>query len=355
MTNGEDPGLKPVLIEVVNKVGHLTLNRPAGLNALTLPMVRILHRQLRAWEADTGIHAVVLRAVGEKAFCAGGDIRGLYDSYQSDGSLHREFFDEEYGLNLYMHKYPKPIIALINGIVLGGGMGLAQAADIRIVTENARLGMPEVSIGFFPDVGAGYFLPRLPGELGMYLGVTGNHILTADALYCDLADMHLENAKTAEFDAGLARLDWGNDPSAALRQWLDGLTVPSLPDAPFEALQPAIDEHFAKSSVPAIRQSLLDEGRPEYQDWARKTVEIIDSRSPTSVAVALAHLRRGRTMTLAQCFAQDLVLAYRFMDEGDFMEGIRALIVDKDKSPQWQPPTLNAVTTERVERFFRTA
>lgn len=341
-----------VLVDVINHVGQLTLNRPASLNTLTLPMVRILHQTLKNWEDDPKIHAVLLRATGEKAFCAGGDIRALYESYQGNEELHQVFFDEEYDLNLYMHGYRKPTICLMNGIVLGGGMGLAQATGTRLATDHSRLGMPEVSIGFFPDVGAGYFLPRLPGELGTYLGVTGNHIKAADSLYCGWANAYLDSGKLPEFDAKLAALEWGDNPAVALLNLLESLTVKSLPDAQLQHLRPAIDEHFAKASVPAIRQSLLDERRPEYADWAKKTVEIIDSRSPTSVAVTLEYIRRGKHLSLDECFKQEHALAHRFMDDGDFMEGIRALIVDKDKSPRWNPPTLDAVTPERVAQFF---
>lgn len=192
-----------VLAEVRNHIGHLTLNRPAGLNAITLDMVRSLSAHLRAWAEDAQVHAVVLRGAGEKAFCAGGDIRSLYDSFKGGDTLHEDFFVEEYALDLAIHHYRKPVLALMDGFVLGGGMGLVQGADLRVVTERSRLAMPEVAIGYFPDVGGSYFLPRIPGELGIYLGVTGVQIRAADALYCGLADWYLDSARLAELDQKL--------------------------------------------------------------------------------------------------------------------------------------------------------
>ena len=216
-----------VLAEVRNHIGHLTLNRPAGLNAITLQMVRSLSAQLQAWAEDPQVYAVVLRGAGDKAFCAGGDIRSLYDSFKNGDTLHQDFFVEEYALDLAIHHYRKPVVALMDGFVLGGGMGLVQGADLRVVTERSRLAMPEVAIGYFPDVGGSYFLPRIPGELGIYLGVTGVQIRAADALYCGLADWYLESNKLADLDHGNMTTifaQWGG------RYWtLTGLaTLPHL-------------------------------------------------------------------------------------------------------------------------------
>lgn len=208
---------RPVLAAVRNHVGHLTLNRPAGLNAVTLEMVRLLHQQLSAWAADPQIHAVVLRANGEKAFCAGGDIRSLYDSFQRGDTEHETFFEEEYALDQYIHAYPKPLLALMDGFVLGGGMGLVQGASLRVVTERVRMGMPEVGIGYFPDVGGSYFLSRLPGELGTYMGVTGLQIRAADALHVGLADWCVSHDQIAELDRCLDRMSWSVHPQEALR------------------------------------------------------------------------------------------------------------------------------------------
>ncbi len=342
----------PVLIEVRNRVGYLTLNRPAGLNAVTLEMVRLLHRQLQAWADDPDVVAVVLRGAGEKAFCAGGDIRSLYDSYKSGDSLHRTFFEEEYALDQYIHAYSKPLLALMNGFVLGGGMGLVQGASLRVISERTRMGMPEVGIGYFPDVGGSYFLPRLPGNLGLYMGLTGNHVGSADALYAGLADYCVPYARFAELEQALDRQDWGSTPVQALTNVLVSMGCTELPDAPFKALFPAIDEHFSHDSVTAIRQSLAAETRPEFHEWAAETLKTMDSRSPLSMSVTLEMLRRGRSLSLADCFAMELHLDRQWFDNGDIIEGVRALIVDKDKNPRWNPPTLDEVTPERVVAFF---
>lgn len=345
----------PVLIEVRNRVGYLTLNRPAGLNAVTLEMVRMLHRQLQAWADDQGVVAVVLRGAGEKAFCAGGDIRSLYDSYQSGDSLHREFFEEEYALDQYIHAYSKPLMALMNGFVLGGGMGLVQGASLRVISERTRMGMPEVGIGYFPDVGGSYFLSRLPDNLGIYMGLTGNHVSSADALYAGLADYCVPYEQFAVLEQALDRQDWSAPPVQALTNLLVSMGCTELPDPPFAALAPAIEQHFAHDSVAAIRQSLTGETRPEYRDWAAETLKVIDSRSPLSLSVTLEMLRRGRTLSLADCFAMELKLDRQWFDQGDIIEGVRALIVDKDKNPRWNPPTLEEVTPERVAAFFAAA
>lgn len=342
----------PVLIEVRNRVGYLTLNRPAGLNAVTLPMVRMLHEQLQAWADDPDVVAVVLRGAGEKAFCAGGDIRSLYDSYKSGDSLHRAFFEEEYALDQYIHAYSKPLLALMNGFVLGGGMGLVQGASLRVISERTRMGMPEVGIGYFPDVGGSYFLPRLPGNLGLYMGLTGNHVGSADALYAGLADYCVPYERFAELEQALDRQDWGAAPVQTLTNLLVSMGCTELPDAPFKALFPAIEQHFAHDSVAAIRQSLATETRPEFRDWAAETLKSMDSRSPLSMSVTLEMLRRGRSLSLADCFAMELHLDRQWFDEGDIIEGVRALIVDKDKNPRWNPPTLDEVTPERVAAFF---
>ena len=342
----------PVLIEVRNRVGYLTLNRPAGLIAVTLPMVRSLHRQLQDWADDQDVVAVVLRAAGEKAFCAGGDIRSLYDSYQNGEDLHRAFFEEEYALDQYIHAYSNPLLALMNGFVLGGGMGLVQGASLRVISERTRMGMPEVGIGYFPDVGGSYFLPRLPGNLGIYMGVTGNHVGSADALYAGLADYSVPYERFAELEQRLDQQDWRSPAQATLTNLVSSMGCSELPDASFKALFPAIEKHFAHDSIAGIRQSLAEENRPEYRDWAAETLKVIDSRSPLSLSVTLEMLRRGRTLSLAECFRMELHLDRQWFDRGDIIEGVRALIVDKDKSPRWNPPTLTEVTPQRVADFF---
>lgn len=341
-----------VLAEVRNGVGHLTLNRPGALNTLDLPMIRQLCRHLFAWEKAPEIVAVTLRGAGEKAFCAGGDIRMLYDSHLACDDLHELFLEEEYALDEYLHNYAKPVLALCDGYVLGGGMGLAQAASIRVITERTRMGMPEVGIGFYPDVGGSYFLSRLPGELGTYLGVTGNQVRAADALYAGLADFCLPSERLVELDALLDRFNWSGTPADDLQDLLAGLATARIPGAELKACRQVIDECFAAPDVPAIRAALLRETRPELRDWAEETVKVLDSRSPLAMAVTLELLRRGRYLSLADCFALELHLDYQWFDKGDLMEGVRALIIDKDKRPRWNPPILEQLVPLKVQSFF---
>ena len=315
-----------VLVEVRNHIGHLTLNRPAGLNAITLPMVRSLQRQLDAWALDPHVHAVVLRGAGEKAFCAGGDIRSLYDSFKNGQTLHEDFFVEEYALDLTLHHYRKPVLALMDGFVLGGGMGLVQGADLRVVTERSRLAMPEVAIGV--------------------------QIRAADALYCGLADWYLDSNKLALLDQRLDDLKWGDAPLKDLQGVLAKLGVQHLPDAPLAELRPAIDHFFALPDVPSIVEQLRAVSLGDSREWAISTADLLQTRSPLAMAVTLEMLRRGRQLSLEQCFALELHLDRQWFERGDLMEGVRALIIDKDKTPRWNPPTLPALDAGHVASFF---
>lgn len=343
-----------VIIGAENGVGTLTLNRPQGLNALTRNMVQVLDRQLSDWAQDDQIQAVVLQGAGDKAFCAGGDIRALYDSYQAGDTLHRVFFEEEYALDQRIHNYSKPVLSLMNGFVMGGGMGVAQGASVRVVSDRARLAMPETGIGFFPDVGATYFLGRLPGRLGEYLAVTGIQLGAGDSVYAGLADVYLPEAVYQNLPGLLAEMDLSSVESVTA-----GLGAHSgiVPAAPLESLQAIIDDVFSGDSVPAIRDRLRtltdDQGQTEsIRRWAEKTLATLDGRSPMGMAVALELVHRGRNLTLAQSFALEMHLVLQWFDDGDIVEGIRALIVDKDKNPRWQPATLDELDPARVKGFF---
>ena len=348
-----DSPQEEVLADVRNHIGHLTLNRPAGLNAITLDMVRSLTRHLEAWSDDPSVYAVVLRGTGDKAFCAGGDIRSLYDSFKNGDTLHEDFFVEEYALDLAIHHYRKPVLALMDGFVLGGGMGLVQGADLRVVTERSRLGMPEVAIGYFPDVGGSYFLPRIPGELGIYLGVTGVQIRAADALYCGLADWYLDSNKLADLDQKLDHLQWHDSALKDLQGVLAKLAVQQLPDAPLAALRPAIDHFFGLPDVPSIVEQLQAVTVADSHEWALNTAHLMQTRSPLAMAVTLQMLRKGRRLSLEQCFALELHLDRQWFKRGDLIEGVRALIIDKDKTPRWNPPTLHGLSVAHVESFLQ--
>ncbi|BCJ06844.1 MULTISPECIES: enoyl-CoA hydratase/isomerase family protein [unclassified Pseudomonas] len=341
-----------VLAEVRNHIGHLTLNRPTGLNALTLDMVRSLQRHLDQWAQDPQVHAVMLRGEGPKGFCAGGDIRSLHDSYKAGEKLHEDFFVEEYALDLCIHRYRKPVLVLMDGFTLGGGMGLAQGCDLRIVTERSRLGMPEVGIGYFPDVGGSYFLPRVPGELGIYLGVSGSQIKAADALYCGLADWYVDSEQLAALDDGLDRLTFGANPLKDLQGLLAKQGTQTLADAPLATLRPVIDHFFALPDLPSIIEQLRAVTIGDSRQWALDTADLLETRSPLAMAVTLELLRRGRHLALEDCFAMELHIDRQWFAHGDIIEGVRALIVDKDKQPRWNPPTLAGLTAQRVDQFF---
>jgi len=301
-------------------VATVTLNRPSALNALSLGMLEALARWLDAWERDERVRLVVLRGAGEKAFCAGGDIRALHAGMKANDPGVFRFFEVEYALDYRIHTYPKTIAAVIDGIVMGGGMGVSQGAKVRIAGERTRMAMPETAIGLFPDVGGSYFLSRVPGELGTYLGLVGPTLRAADAIFCGLADIYAGTAPLAE---------------------------PEL-----EALRPAIDEHFAGDSVDGIVESLRREDRPQYRDWAAKSLEALAKRSPTMLAVTLEQLRRGASLSLAECFRMELNLIHGCFEQGDILEGIRALLVDKDNQPHWRPPQISAVARGAVDAFF---
>jgi enoyl-CoA hydratase/carnithine racemase len=348
-----------ILSEVRNRIAFITLNRPAALNALSLEMIVELRAALKRAALDSDVYAVVMRGAGEKAFCAGGDIRALYDSYNNSGTLHRDFFIAEYPLDYLLHSYPKPYMALMDGITMGGGMGVSQGSRLRIVGDRTRIAMPEVAIGFFPDVGASYFLSRLPGALGPYLALTGVQIRAADALYTGLADFYLPSSAAQRLDSALAAMLWSGSRSeerrAILRSTLQGIASDgeAAGTAPLAALRPAIDQHFAAPSIPAVFDSLQRENRGEYQEWAAQTLALMNTRSPTMLEVTHKQLHLGKSMTLAECLRMELGMVWQCFNQGDFVEGIRALVIDKDNKPQWRPARIAEVTEASVAAIFK--
>lgn len=341
-----------ILCEVRNEVALITLNRPEALNALSYEMLGELRRLLMAHAYDSSVRAVLIAGAGDRAFCAGGDIRALYQSFLDGGELHRDFFLAEYPLDYLLHRYPKPYIALIDGITMGGGMGLAQASKLRIVGDRTRIAMPEVAIGLFPDVGGSYFLSRLPGALGPYLALTGTQIRGADALYAQLADVYLPAQAIASLAEDLSSLSWSGDARADLTRLIHERSAQGLPAPSLSILRPAIDLHFSQATVPAILASLAAESRPEYADWAAQTVKLLNTRSPTMLAVTQRQLQRGKTMNLADCFRMELGMVQQCFVQGDFIEGVRALIIDKDNAPRWTPARVDEITEEMIEAFF---
>jgi enoyl-CoA hydratase/carnithine racemase len=344
-----------ILSEIRNHVALVTLNRPDALNALSFGMILRLRTLFGEFSADPEIFAVLIRGAGEKAFCAGGDVRALYKSFKNAGLLHNEFFAAEYPLDYLLYSYPKPYAALLDGITLGGGMGISQGSALRIVGERTLMGMPEVAIGFFPDVGGSYFLSRLPGMLGRYLALTGLKIRAADALYSQLADLYLPPAAIASITNDLSALRWGSDRFADLQRFMRARaaapeSAPTLP-----ALRECIDLHFSKASVAAILSSLESENRSAYAAWAEETAQLMRSRSPTLLSVTLRQLQRGASMSLADCFRMELGMAAYSFEQGDFLEGVRAVLIDKDNKPRWRPGRIEDVTDSMIDAWFSAA
>lgn len=341
---------------VNNHIGYLQLDRPQALNSLSLSMVRQLSHALRAWQDDDEVHAVVIYSEHSKAFCAGGDIRFFYDAgtagLRGNSPQLEDFFTEEYALNHLIHFYPKPYISVLNGVVMGGGMGIAQAgiaARLRIVTEQTKMAMPEVNIGLFPDVGGGYFLSRTPGAIGLYLGLTGHTIRAADALYADLADVYVPSAALPEL-MHLLVTNKQPDFRLTIREFAAQFIKEVCPSASQLAERRSqIDHHFQFESVEEIVASLSGD---QHSDFASTTLSMLNKRSPLLMAVTLEQLRRGKHLSVADCLRMERTMVRHCFLHGEVLEGIRALVIDKDNTPNWSPAQISDVTSSMVQQFF---
>jgi enoyl-CoA hydratase len=333
---------EPVLIAREGALGHITLNRPAAINALTLEMTRLIDSALDRFEDDPDVGHVLLDGAGERGFCAGGDIIALYTAMQAgDATFPRTFWQEEYRLNARIHAFPKPVVAVMDGLVMGGGVGLSAHASHRLGTERLGFAMPEVGIGFAPDVGGPYLLARAPGELGTHLALTGERIGCEDALLCGLIDRIVGVAGIEQLVARLRADDV--EAAVAAAPAPEAAQAPMLP-----AAQPWIDAAYAADAVEEILERL--HARPE--EGAARAAEAIAAKSPTSLKVALRSLRQARELTtLEECLVRELPTSCAFLDGHDFMEGIRAAVVDKDRNPRWSPSTLEDVSPEAVDRY----
>jgi len=343
---------------VINRIGFITLDRATALHSLSLEMVRALTDVLSGWRQDDGVAAVVIRGDGGKAFCAGGDIRFFHRagqaSPQSGSALIEDFFSEEYALNYLIQGFPKPYIALMDGIVMGGGMGIAQAGPesrLRIVTERTKMAMPEVKIGLFPDVGGSFFLSRTPGRIGTYLGLTGETIGAADALHAGLADAFIPSDEVPALLRLLETSASGDVHSTVGAFCASFANRLSATESTLAINRLAIDKHFAHDSVATIMTSLEQAG----DAFARDTLAIMQTRSPLMMCVTLEQLRRGAGMSLAECLRMERTMVRRCFERNEVFEGIRAAVIDKDNKPHWNPPTITAVTREEVMRFFEPA
>ncbi|QCI67564.1 enoyl-CoA hydratase/isomerase family protein [Phreatobacter stygius] len=351
MTRSEsDPNTTEVLIERRGKAGLITLNRPQALNALTLAMVRAIRPALEAWAVDPAVTRVVIKAAGEKAFCAGGDIRVLHDlgkAGRQDEAL--QFWREEYELNILIKRYPKPFIALIDGIVMGGGVGVSVHGSHVVAGEKFAFAMPEVGIGFFPDVGATYFLPRIPGEIGSYFALTGARMKQGDALSTGLATHAVASADFPDLIDALGQAD---PVDSALEAFARRSTVPQS----ITGRRAAVDRCFRFDTVEQVLQALDQDAATQDgsagDSWAAETAATIRSKSPTALKIALAQVRAGKTMSFEQAMITEFRIVSRVCRGHDFYEGVRAVIIDKDNQPRWRPASLEAVTPAMVDAHF---
>jgi enoyl-CoA hydratase len=326
--------------------GILRLNRPKALNALTLEMTRGVVAALDAFESDPAVSLILLEGAGERGLCAGGDIRGLYESARAGGDLGKIFWREEYILNARIAAFPKPYVAFMDGIVMGGGVGLSAHASHRIVTDKTKLGMPEVAVGFFPDVGGTWLLSRAPGELGTYFGLTGTAMTGADAVYCRFADVLVEAAQWPALREALTQPSAGAT-AAEVREILDRFAISAV--APIAARQPLIDRLFGHDSVEEIIAALTK----DVSEFAASTLRTILGNSPTGLKLTLKLLRMARASTLLEeCLVREYRAALEIFVNHDFPEGIRAAVIDKDRTPHWLPARIEEVTPEAIARYF---
>lgn len=342
-------------------LGVATLNAPKALNALSLEMIEQLLPKFRSWADDQRIAAVWLEGSGDKAFCAGGDIVALYRSmteYSGGGdpaktnAYAETFFSTEYRLDYLIHTYPKPLIVWGNGIVMGGGMGLMAGAAYRVVTENSRLAMPEITIGLYPDVGGSWFLNHMPGRTGLFLGLTGANINAADALFTGLADRFITHEHRNRVLGALEEAPW-DDPWKTVNQTLrefEETCLAELPDSP-------VQEHYQQIQYLTDADSPLERVKKitSYQGedkWLNRAVSTLAAGSPTSMLLIQEQLRRTRHASLKEVFQQELTVSVNCALKGEFAEGIRALLIDKDKKPRWHYPTVGSVEQEWIDSFF---
>jgi enoyl-CoA hydratase/carnithine racemase len=336
-----------ILFERRGAAGIITLNRPKALNAVTHGMVRALATQLGEWARDLAVTRVVVRAAGERAFSAGGDIRALTDLGKAN--RHGEalqFWRDEYLLNTLIKRYPKPYVALIDGIVMGGGVGISIHGSHRVAGDRFQFAMPEVGIGFFPDVGATWFLPRLPGALGTHCALTGERMKNADAFAAGIVTHYVSSSRFPELVDALA----GTAPvDTVLGGFAEKLGV-----GPLSVYRPAIDRLFAADRIEDIMAALEGEaisGSPDA-GFAGATVSAMRGRSPTSLRIALRQMRGGREWSFTDCMKTEFRIVSRIIYGHDFYEGVRAVIIDKDNTPRWKPDRLAQVTDEQIERYF---
>ena len=327
--------------------GVIRLNRPKAINAVTLEMFREVDGALDVFEVDPDVSVILLEGAGERGLCAGGDIRALYESSQVKGDLGKILWREEYILNARIAKFAKPYVAFMDGIVMGGGVGLSAHSRHRVVTERTKLAMPEVGLGFFPDVGGTWLLSRSPGEIGTYFGLTGQTMNGPDAVYAGFADAVVPSGKLAALRGALTKVRAGAS-SSEVETLIDGFATGET-SGPVAALQPQIDAWFAHDRMEEIITALQGDG----SELAQQTQQTLNEKSPRGMVVALKLLRLARaSASLEQCLVREYRAALEVFASDDFREGVRAAVIDKDRSPRWSPPRIEDVTPAMTAPYF---
>ena len=337
-----------IIFSQVGNLGKILLNRPKALNSLTLDMIRAMQSQLDIWQGDPTVAAVLLEGAGERAFCAGGDIRRLAESAtSSDVSYCKDFFSSEFRLNRNIYKFTKPYVAILDGITMGGGVGLSVHAPFRVATHSTLFAMPETGIGYFPDVGASYFLPRCASQIGMYLGLTGHRLNGEDCVEVGIGTHFVKREKLLQLVARLEEITLDRDPKVQVTEILKGYN--SQTNGTFcTENSGAIAHCFSRGSIEEIFDALEAYGT----EWSQRTLHELRKKSPYSLKVVFRQLREGESLTFEGCMIMELRLALRFMREPNFYEGVRAVIVEKDNKPNWKPKEISEVNDEQVANFF---
>ncbi len=329
-------------------IGFITLNRVKTLNALTFEMVCAMRKQLMAWQEDEAIHAVVVQSNSEKAFCAGGDVVKLRQISEKSPENPMAFFKEEYLLNCLIRAYTKPYVCLLNGLTIGGGVGISLHGNYPIATEHFSFAMPETGIGFFPDVGGGYLLTRCKGAFGLYLGLTGKRISRADATFCGLIQYTIASDKQADFIHALLEADLSEKTNASMASLLSLFADKKPKLSGLRNDEEAVNHAFSAGSVETIFLRLEAQNTP----WSQKTLLLLRAKSPTALKVTFEQLKRVAGLSMEDTMRIEFGMSAQFMKSNDFFEGVRALLIDKDGKPNWQPNQLKKVSKESVEAYF---
>jgi enoyl-CoA hydratase len=336
-----------ILFERDGALGVVRLNRPKTLNALNHGMCQALDRALQEWEIDDAVHAVVVRGNGEKAFCAGGDIRHVAKIGREKPEEAQAFFRDEYRLNARIHRFPKPYISFLDGITMGGGFGISVHGSHRIATPKTLFAMPETGIGMFPDVGGSYFLSRCPGKIGLYLGLSGARLGPGDAVYAGVAQYHVQSEMLDGLQHSLSTATYGTDRGKTVDTAIRTVTTPA-PEPTLAAHRALIDRLFALPSDAAILDALRHDG----SDFAKETVDKMLHGSPTSVAITHRQIIEGAKLKFEDCMRMEWRMVNRVLEGDDFYEGVTALLIDKGRKPAWKPATLAEVARADVDSYF---